>query len=899
MGNWTYRLGFALVATVMSLGAFGQNPTPFEPPDGYATMATDKQCYQLGELVNITATGVAQIPSIGDFPAIFWAITNDSGDPVFEVFNPLTKVGELNGTLTGTWNQTYRHLFGNPPPTGTPVPAGMYTIWFYDIPPLGGSPPGWEETEIVLKEDCGTTLTAEAGGPYIGAEDGAIILDASGSKGSSGEVLQYRWDFENDGTWDTPWLTNPACSYIWGDDFTGKVALEVSDGNLTATDTANVTILNVLPSGGVTMTPSQYEGGPITFSAHVTDPGSDDIILKWIWGYGAPDEFSTYYNNGVSPDTYPSTDIHPRDITDVKSHTYGDNGAFTVTVFIRDDDSGSSGTTLTITATPDNLPPSVSVSGGMVIDEGQSVSLTATAKDPGSDDLKFDWSWGEGSSDSKIYYNDGVGPDPPNSPGGTWPFTATDTATHPYGDNGVYTITLEVTDDDGGSTSWSGQLVVNNLPPSISPFGPFAADESVPLNINATATDPGSDDLTFIWAFELGPTFDNIHYNNGVSPDPSQSPDGTCPFTAIDGVGYTYGDNGVYVLILTVTDDDGGSASYSTEVNISNLPPAISPFGPFEVNEADPLSITANAVDPGSDDLTFTWNFEYDPMTQIVYYNDGVGPDPPKSPDGTFPFSVDDSTAHTYGDNGVFRISLRVEDDDGGAATYETTVTVLNLPPTILNAEAFMVADITLRVAGEKWHDVILRLYTDGNETGYAQVIRYPGSPDDQSATLHDVKVSLTRKFSVVAYYTPDDDPINGQPNGANPAWIIFHWENGNETRLHHTFNVRHNGTGTWQVENVHFYAVNQIIHLAATAHDRGSDDLTFTWDSGDGRMLTSTYYNNGAGPDPYPSPDVNPITATGEQVLVYGFAGTYTITLTVTDDDGGSIVSTITMTIG
>jgi len=355
----------------------------------------------------------------------------------------------------------------------------------------------------------------------------------------------------------------------------------------------------------------------------------------------------------------------------------------------------------------------------------------------------------------------------------------------------------------------------------------------------------------------------------------------------------------VYSVKLIVTDDDGASDTWVAQVIVTNLPPTIQPFGPYDVYETDPLSVAATATDPGSDDLTFTWTFDYGPTIQNTYYNDGVSPDPVKSPDGTFPFTAGDFASHTYGDDGVFTIILIVEDDDGALAAYRTVVTVHNVPPTIVGARAFVVANITMRIAGEKWHDVIMRLYEDGNEIGYARLVRYPGSPNDQMATIHGVEINLEKQFSVVVYYTPDDDPVNGQPNGANPFWLIFEWEDSGETRLHHTFNVQHPETWIWKVDNVYIHALGHEIHLQGSATDPGSDDLIFVWDTGDGRAFRTIAFNDGVGPDRYPSPDINPMSASSEVTLVYSVAGTYTITLTVFDDDGGSSMYSFTIKIG
>jgi hypothetical protein len=97
---------------------------------------------------------------------------------------------------------------------------------------------------IVIRDVCNQPPTADAGGPYEGYVGSPITLDASGSSDPNEEdELMYRWDFDNDGIWDTDWSSDPTVEHAWDYDYTGDVVVQVSDGIDTVTDTASVTVL--------------------------------------------------------------------------------------------------------------------------------------------------------------------------------------------------------------------------------------------------------------------------------------------------------------------------------------------------------------------------------------------------------------------------------------------------------------------------------------------------------------------------------------------------------------------------------------------------------------------------------------------------------------------------------
>jgi len=64
------------------------------------------------------------------------------------------------------------------------------------------------------------------------------------------------------------------------------------------------------------------------------------------------------------------------------------------------------------------------------------------------------------------------------------------------------------------------------------------------------------------------------------------------------------------------------------------------------------------ATDPGSDDLTFTWEWgDMTPVTAKTYYSDGTGQDPHLGPDGTFPFTATDEKTHSFAMAGTYAIT--------------------------------------------------------------------------------------------------------------------------------------------------------------------------------------------------------------------------------------------------
>jgi hypothetical protein len=171
-------------------------------------------------------------------------------------------------------------------------------------------------------------------------------------------------------------------------------------------------------------------------------------------------------------------------------------------------------------------------------------------------------------------------------------------------------------------------------------------------------------------------------------------------------------------------------------------------------------------------------------------------------------------------------------------------------------------------------------------EFANVSIRRMPGSPNDQMARIPKV-LDMTKTYSAIVHYTPVDPPYLG----ANPVWIYLMLPNGSIHKIHHTFNVQQskerdsehwNHIDPWEVDlNEHLKGWEFEVDYFVT--DPGSDDEILTFIYGN-QSLNVTHLCNPPNPDPYPSPQINPMNILGTAKLVYEGPGT--VTVIARDDD-------------
>lgn len=419
--------------------------------------------------------------------------------------------------------------------------------------------------------------TASAGGPYSVIEGDSFTLAGSGGDVDTSNTLSYAWDLNGDGTYGDLGITTAAATVTWAELFslgivdgpsTFNVRVQVFDGTTTTTSAAaTLSIVNRLPS---------FVSGA---ADQATDEGLATAFANLVtfsdFGSTASEQFlyEIDYGDGtvVTGSTAPGDAATPVVRTIAGSHTYVDDGSYTVTIRYWDDDSIGPAGTLDVdyrqhsfTIDVQNIAPSNLVVAPIVVNENSVATISGSFVDPGASDThEVVIDWGDGSAPQVVAVTAGA---------------RTFSATHTYVDDGtspgngtpsdLYALSIFVRDDDleVSPTAVSSVTVLDVAPVVAISASPGFTAVGEAFAIAAVISDVSPlDVLSVSWDFGDGT----------VTTFATATPGTTAS-------GHQYLLPGAYTIIVTVRDDDGLSSQTTATIVVGSALTGIitDPFDP-------------------------------------------------------------------------------------------------------------------------------------------------------------------------------------------------------------------------------------------------------------------------------------------------------------------------------
>ena len=310
------------------------------------------------------------------------------------------------------------------------------------------------------------------------------------------------------------------------------------------------------------------------------------------------------------------------------SYTYSTTGIKTVTLtvsYTADGEKVEASDSVTITVIeavppPTIVEPSFEVDAGdpQTVSVGTAVTFEGTVSNaPDGVNLTYLWAFGDEANPTA---------------GGSGVMLS-----YTYSTTGIKTVTLTVTDTVSGLTARDMVTITVHD----APIAHAGSDQRVAVGSEVSfdgsdSRDPDGGELTYLWEF-------------GTDADP-ETAEGVMPFCI-------YSARGAKTVILTVTDDEGATASDTVTINVYN-PPVADAGNNQTVAVGTEVSFDGSGSrDPDGGVLTYSWEF-------------GDAEDPTA-------IGSEVTASHTYSTIGDKRVTLTVTDDEEAMASHTVIITVI------------------------------------------------------------------------------------------------------------------------------------------------------------------------------------------------------------------------------
>lgn len=361
----------------------------------------------------------------------------------------------------------------------------------------------------------------------------------------------------------------------------------------------------------------------------------------------------------------------------------------------------------------------------------------------------------------------------------------------------------------------------NTSPQAVIANGPFNALTGESISFSSSGTnDPDGSIASYLWNFGNGQT--------STQANPTIS----------------YANAGNYTVTLTVTDNQGATASTTAAVTITNpantSPNAVIANGPFSADVGQSIAFSsAGSNDPDGSIGSYSWSF------------------------GDGSTSTSSNPSHSYAAAGTYNVSLTVTDNQGASATTTSSaiISAVTTPGQQLNetnlsgasgsSSYFTLAvpagatDLVFAISGGSG-DADLYVKFGSQPTTSSYDCRPYQSGNNESCPISPAQAGtyhvMIRAYSAYSGLTLSGTYQGGSTGGNNPPNAVI-------------ANGPFSGT-----------AGQGISFSSAGSTDPDGSIAAYSWSFGDGSSSASA----------------NP-------THTYASAGTYNVTLTVTDNDGAT----------
>ncbi|MCD6522371.1 MAG: PKD domain-containing protein, partial [Candidatus Diapherotrites archaeon] len=318
---------------------------------------------------------------------------------------------------------------------------------------------------------------------------------------------------------------------------------------------------------------------------------------------------------------------------------------------------------------------------------------------------------------------------------------------------------------------------------------------------------------------------------------------------------HVYTTPGTYTVTLTVTDDDGISDSDSINVTVVTNNPPVADAGPDQmvsVNTVVTLDGTNSTDDYGI--ISYEWDFG----------------------DGNTGTGV--TTTHNYTAVGLYIVTLTVTDDGGLTDSDSATVAVYDLttilPDLATNTDSIHTPDVinkgdTVTITADIYNlgganatNVTIRFYVDGNMIDET-TIDVDATTITQAQAVWNVGVNDVGTHTITVSVDPDNNitELDETNNEATKQVQV------NDVNLAPVAVITASATDVYTGQTITFDATN--------SYDPDGTIVSYYWDFGDGTNATGNITTH-----------------------VYTTPGTYTVTLTVTDNNSTTALDNVTITV-